>query len=81
MLYDDYQDSAKNTGSMVRRVGETHFAKKLRKVLPKGWPKTSRPNLVGTILRAKHYELPPLDECRAFWDSFIDHERDWGDMS
>lgn len=81
MLYDDYQDSAKNVGSMVRRVSETHFAKTLRKVLPAGWPKTSRPNLVGTFLRAKHYELPPLEDCRAFWDSFIGYKRDWGDMS
>jgi len=76
-LYEDYQESARGVSSTTRRADVATFGKMLKKVLPSGWPKTPRLNLPGVVKRAKHYELPPLETCRACWDSHIGCKREW----
>lgn len=81
-LHDDYLAIAEKIG--VRRKSEaTAFGMKLRKLLP-GLRCVRRMNY-GTggmpTGRLRHYELPPLIECRQLFEDALSQPIDWEDMS
>ncbi|WP_316979977.1 primase-helicase family protein [Shumkonia mesophila] len=86
-LWESYVKFAEKIGVKRKRV-ETQLAIALRRrLLPKGWPKSSRISVdhtdergVTTWRRLPHYVFPPLEECRRhFQEKLSGHAIDWGD--
>lgn len=77
-LYKDFVNSAQQQG-VHRRDTATAFGIKLRKVLPKGWPKKSReiavhePERINSK-RVNHYAFPSLKLCRKKFSEVLGDE-------
>lgn len=83
VMHEDYVSHLQKTG-VPRKSSETELGMALRKVLPKGYPTTPKPTLPPVpndlrLCRAPHYGLPPLTECRAYFEKLAGMEgREWG---
>jgi Bifunctional DNA primase/polymerase, N-terminal/Family of unknown function (DUF5906) len=73
-LFEDYLRQAKDAGDS-RRSTEVLLAKRLRELLPAGWPRRVRRRVSGQL--TYFYEFPPLAECRRAWDAAVGAPRQW----
>ena len=71
-LFDDFIASAERIG-VGRKAQETIFGRDLKRLVP-GLDK--RRLTIGTV-RAWHYKIPPLSDCRGAWDAIMQQPGDW----
>jgi Family of unknown function (DUF5906)/Primase C terminal 2 (PriCT-2) len=77
-LHDDYVESVKIIGAS-RRSTETELGTFLKKMLPPGFPKTSKPWNSALNRQAPTWEFPPLDDCRKQFEKLhkLEGKIDW----
>ncbi len=76
--------------NLSRRGNATKLGQTLERFLPKGFPQTEQRSLPiqvigpdGTerqILRPYYYNLPSLEDCRAYWDEQFGGPYDWPEV-
>jgi hypothetical protein len=77
-LYNDYLKAADEQG-VGRKRDRSTFGTRLLKLAPGA--KKTRPRVEGEARRPWHYELPPLDDCRAAFDGLLGQPFDWPALS
>lgn len=78
LVYQDYLETTSKMSGQIRKANEISFGMAFAKLLPDGWPqKKKQPKNTITQARIQHYVLPPLNECRAYFDFLIKGNIEW----